>query len=52
MIASITLVAILGINRTGGIATVLDRAIDGGRIFPPMYETLTYFQLAFYILLK
>lgn len=37
MIASITLVAILGIHRTGGIAAVWNRAVDGGRIFPPMY---------------
>lgn len=37
MIASITLVAILGIYRVGGIVAVWDRAVEGGRIFTPMY---------------
>lgn len=36
MITSITLVAILGINQTGGFGEVWNRAVEGGRIFPPM----------------
>lgn len=36
MIASITIVAVLGIMKTGGIVEVWDRAVEGGRIFPPM----------------
>lgn len=35
MFASITLVAILGIIRTGGLGEVWDRAVEGGRIFAP-----------------
>lgn len=40
MIASITIVAILGINQTGGFTEVWDRAVEGGRIFQPMYVIL------------
>lgn len=36
MIASITLVATLGIKETGGFTAVWDHAVEGGRIFPPM----------------
>lgn len=35
ILASVTLVAILGIVRTGGFMEVWDRAVEGGRIFPP-----------------
>lgn len=40
MIASITLVAILGIYRVGGIDEVWDRTVEGGRLFPPMYVSI------------
>lgn len=35
MMASIVLVAGLGIHKTGGFGEVWDRAVEGGRIFPP-----------------
>lgn len=35
MISSVVLVAILGVMKTGGLTEVWDRAIEGGRIFPP-----------------
>lgn len=35
MIASIVLVACLGVQQTGGLGEVWNRAVEGGRIFPP-----------------
>lgn len=36
MVASVVLVAVLGIIKVGGLNEVWDRAVDGNRIFPPM----------------
>lgn len=36
MIGSVVLVAVLGVYQTGGFTEVWDRAVEGGRIFPPM----------------
>lgn len=35
MIASVVLVACLGIYKTGGMTEVWNRSVEGGRIFPP-----------------
>lgn len=35
MMASIVIIALLGIYKTGGLVEVWDRAVEGGRIFPP-----------------
>lgn len=35
MMLSVLLVAFYGVRRTGGIGEVWDRAVEGGRIFPP-----------------
>lgn len=37
MVGSIALVAILGIIHAGGFGEVWNRAVEGGRIFPPKY---------------
>lgn len=36
MVASVVLVAMLGITNVGGLNEVWDRAVAGNRIFPPM----------------
>lgn len=36
MVGSVVMVAVLGIHSVGGLSEVWNRAVDGGRIFPPM----------------
>lgn len=36
MVLSIVLVALYGLQQVGGLTVVWDRAVAGGRIFPPM----------------
>lgn len=36
MIGSVVIVAVLGINSSGGLGEVWNRAVEGKRIFPPM----------------
>lgn len=36
MVGSVVLVAFLGVSEVGGVSKVWDRAVEGGRIFPPM----------------
>lgn len=36
MVASVVLVAVMGIIKVGGLSEVWNRAVDGNRIFPPM----------------
>lgn len=38
MISSVLLIAIFGVWNVGGLTEVWNRAVDGGRIFPPEYE--------------
>lgn len=35
MLLSIVLVAFYGVQKVGGLSEVWDRAVAGGRIFPP-----------------
>lgn len=35
MVASVIIVAVLGIIKVGGVSEVWSRAVDGHRIFPP-----------------
>lgn len=37
MVGSVILVAVLGVIKVGGATEVVDRAIEGGRIFSPMF---------------
>lgn len=37
MISSVILIAVLGVWNVGGLTEVWNRAVVGGRIFPPEY---------------
>lgn len=37
MVGSVILVAVLGVIKVGGVTEVLDRAVEGGRIFSPKF---------------
>lgn len=37
MMSSVIMIALFGIWNVGGITEVWNRAVDGGRIFPPEY---------------
>lgn len=42
IVSSIVLIPASGIHQTGGIVEVWDRAVHGGRIFPPKYVVYIY----------
>lgn len=39
MVSSVVIVALFGIFEVGGLHEVWNRAVNGGRIHPPEYET-------------
>lgn len=43
MISSVLIIALFGIWNVGGLTEVWNRAVEGGRIFPPEYVKMFYF---------